>query len=629
MNPKQDPVYQQAHRARIRMLFSHVPVGATIAAAFAVLVGVLLLPNMPGQDKWAWLWLKCLWELPIIALACWHARSDEARQMRLYRLYLALIVLDGTIWGSIGWWLVPGDRVDLAAVAVACMLGVASMGTFMLNLDAKAARLFMLPMLLPNALMLLTHYGPMGLFGGVSLFAFIAILFKETSRAESRIDELLTLRFLTERVSQERAEALELVQHHSEAKSRFLATMSHEMRTPLHGMLGLARLLRDDEARPEAQQRLHLIERSGEHLLSVINDVLDTSRIESDRVHIDNQPFDLMAVIEDVAGVTRVPAEAKGLQLDIETTLQGPLHVMGDAARVRQVLHNLLGNAVKFTDRGRICLRVVRPVGSALLAVSVEDSGIGIPPEELPHIFEAFHQVENTAERRHGGTGLGLMISQKLCRAMGGDLVCESVPGQGSTFTALLALSEVPAAAPWRDAAADEPAMSDGAAVPEGSLARVLLVDDNPVNAMVAEASLRQFGADVSVVGDGLAALAWLQHHEADLVLLDCQMPGLDGFEVTRRLRALEATTGRPRLPVVALTAEAGPEARARCLAAGMDDHLAKPFHRHELAQLLRRHLGRHAWAQGEHAPAEHGDDGGLPDEGARDFVNGLLRHAL
>ena len=625
MNRQQDPVHHQAHHARIRMLFSHVPVGAAIAAAFAVLVGVLLLPNMPGEDKWTWLWLKCLWELPIIALALLHARSEEGLQVRLYRCYLVLIVLDGAIWGSIGWWLSPPDRIDLAAVTVACMLGVASMGTFMLNLDAMAARLFMLPMLLPNAIVLLMHYGPMGLFGGVSLLAFIGILLKETSRAEHRIDELLTLRFLTEQVSQERADALELVQHHSEAKSRFLATMSHEMRTPLHGMLGLTRLLREDEVRAEARQRLSLIERSGEHLLSVINDVLDTSRIESDRVRIEARPFDLLTVIQDVAGVTRVPAEAKGLSLEVDMVWTGPHEVVGDAARVRQVLHNLLGNAVKFTDQGRIRLRLVRPAGSDQVAVSVEDTGIGIPPEELPHIFEAFHQVENTAERRHGGTGLGLTISQKLCRAMGGDLRCESTPGQGSVFTALLHL---PSMAPATEGVPSSPAHDNEdllEAWPAGGLGCVLLVEDNPINAMVAEASLRQFGADVILADDGPSALAWLNQHEADLILLDGQMPGMDGYEVARRVRALEASTGRSRVPIVALTADIRPEVRARCLSAGMDDHLGKPFHRHELARVLRRHLGRHAWAHEGPLPR----DEAVSETAAKDFVNGLLRHAL
>jgi len=505
------------------------------------------------------------------------------------------------------------------------MLGVASMGTFMLNLDACAARVFMLPMLVPNAVVLLAQYGSTGLFGGVALLAFVAILLKETGRAQRRIDELLTLRFTTEQVSQERAEALELAQHHSEAKSRFLATMSHEMRTPLHGMLGLTRLLREDERRPEVIERLSLIERSGEHLLSVINDVLDTSRIESDRVRIEQHAFDLMAVIHDVAGVTRVPAQAKGLRLVVESSLPHRHEVLGDAARVRQVLHNLLGNAVKFTDQGQICLRVRRVPDSQLVAVEVQDTGIGIPAHELPHIFEAFHQVENSMERRHGGTGLGLTISQKLCRAMGGDLRCESAPGVGSTFVAMMSLPEAPSVPVHEsDEARLAPLAASSHASPglSGPFGLALLVEDNAVNAMVAEASLKQFGVAVQLAEDGPAALVWLAEHEPDVVLLDCQMPGMDGYEVASRIRELEARTGRRRVPIVALTANAHPQARAHCLAAGMDDHLGKPFHRHDLARVLSAYLK---------VPGGLGSGAAQATESEPEdpFVSGLLRHAV
>jgi CheY-like chemotaxis protein len=258
------------------------------------------------------------------------------------------------------------------------------------------------------------------------------------------------------------------------------------------------------------------------------------------------------------------------------------------------VLHNLLGNAVKFTDQGRVCVRVSRVAGHDAVTLAVDDSGIGIPAHELPFIFQAFHQVENAMERRHGGTGLGLTISQKLCRAMGGDLRCTSAPGRGSVFVATLSL---PLAARAHRAASlarcedQDPAAA--AARSDGRRGLVLLVEDNPINALVADAALKQFGLAVMLAEDGDGALAWLQDHQPDLILMDCQMPGMDGFETTRHVRALEQKQTRQRVPIVALTANVLPEERQRCLDAGMDDHLPKPFHRDALANLLTQHLGR------------------------------------
>lgn len=581
-------------QARIRMLFAHMPAACLVATGFSGLLAWLLLPTMGGQRVWAWLALKSLIAILLFGQARLFSHSADPVHPKWYRGFLILLAIDGLVWGSVGWWMTPLARLDLTAVTLACLLGVASMGTFMLNPDAGSARALIIPMLVPNAIFYLARQDSFGVFGGASVLAFVGLLFLETRWGQNRIEELLFLRYTTEEVAQERAKALALAHHHSEAKSRFLATMSHEMRTPLHGMLGLTRMLRDEELRPQAQQRLELVERSGEHLLSVINDVLDTSKIEAGHVHVERRPFDLSAVIHDVVAISTVNAQAKGLQLLLESTLPALHDVTGDAARVRQVLHNLLGNAVKFTDQGRITVHVSRVTGHDTVTLAVEDSGIGIPSDELPFIFEAFHQVESSMERRHGGAGLGLTISKKLCRAMGGDLRCTSAPGRGSVFVASFGLPVVARAhqvAPRSRGETDEATAAMLHA--DGRRGLVLLVEDNPINALVADAALKQFGLSVVLAEDGHKALRWLQDHQPDLVLMDCQMPDMDGYETTQQIRALERQQARARVPIVALTANVLPEERQRCLDAGMDDHLPKPFHRNDLDHLLTQHLPR------------------------------------
>lgn len=580
-------------QARIRMLFAHMPAACLVATGFSCLLAWLLLPTMGGQRVWAWLAVKGLVAVLLFGQSRLFSQSADPVHPKWYRGFLILLAIDGLVWGSVGWWMTPLARLDLMAVTLACLLGVGSMGTFMLNPDAGSARAFIIPMLVPNAVFYLARQDSFGLFGGASVLAFVGLLFMETRWGQNRIEELLFLRYTTEEVAQERAKALALAQHHSEAKSRFLATMSHEMRTPLHGMLGLTRMLRDEELRPQAQQRLDLVERSGEHLLSVINDVLDTSKIEAGHVHVERRPFDLSAVIHDVVAISTVNAQAKGLHVLLESTLPAVHEVTGDAARVRQVLHNLLGNAVKFTDQGRITVRVSRVVGHDTVTLAVEDSGIGIPSDELPFIFEAFHQVESSMERRHGGAGLGLTISQKLCRAMGGDLRCSSTPGRGSVFVASFGLPVVARAQPATGAGRGQQDEAQALPRADGRRGLVLLVEDNPINALVADAALKQFGLSVVLAEDGHKALSWLQEHQPDLVLMDCQMPGMDGYETTRHIRALEHQQARPRVPIVALTANVLPEERQRCLDADMDDHLPKPFHRNDLAHLLTQHLSR------------------------------------
>ncbi|TAK95924.1 MAG: response regulator [Aquabacterium sp.] len=581
-NPDRADLRAQIRRARVQMLCQHVPAVMVMAVGFAMVLGWLLHEQIDPIKVWTWFALRTVVVACRVVQARLYLQRKDHTNPIWYGSFLALVLVDGILWGAAWWWLVPVDRLDLTAITLTAILGVGGLSAFILHADVRATATHVLAMLLPCAAYSLTRHDSYGVFGAVSLTAFTLLLLLETHRAYVRLFELLTLRFEHERILGEREQALALAQHHSEAKSRFLASMSHEMRTPLHGILGLSRLLHDDEVRPVALRRLELLERSGDHLLTVINDVLDVSKIEAGHVHIEQACFDLSLLIDEVAGVSTVTANRKGLHLRLRTELPEGYPVIGDAMRLRQVLHNLLGNAIKFTEQGHVTLYVQLMEGQRV-SFMVQDTGVGIPEDKQQYIFDAFHQVENGLGKRHGGTGLGLTISRELCRAMGGDLRCRSEKGVGSTFECILSLppsSERPATRrPQRRAALT-------------AACTVLLVEDNPINALVAEAALRQIGADVQVVDDGRKAIDWLARQSAHLVLMDCQLPVMDGFEAARLIREQERSLGLAAVPIVALTANIFPGERQRCVDAGMNDYLGKPFRREDLHAVLMRHTG-------------------------------------
>jgi len=379
------------------------------------------------------------------------------------------------------------------------------------------------------------------------------------------------------------------------AKSEFLANMSHEIRTPINGVMGYLQLMSreslDDKTRSYINESLN----ATRLLLRVLNDVLDFSKIEAGKLDIHDEPFDLLGMFDEVHGLMRAQLGARvlDLRLDLEPGL--PRFALGDDIRLRQVLLNLTGNAIKFTERGSVTLRArSHPLsdGRFRLAVEVVDTGIGIGPQQLNRLFQAFQQADGSITRRFGGSGLGLVISQRLIQLMGGDgLRVQSLDGQGSCFGFELVL---------QTASAEQQRMLQLAAMtrsttcadrPDGQRLqgwRILLVDDNPTNINVAVNMLESLGADVTIAINGSEALEVLQElgPDFDVVLMDLQMPEMDGFEATRRIKANPLWSG---LPVVALTANAMEQDRKACREAGMVDHLAKPFDMDELVRVVRR----------------------------------------
>jgi two-component system, sensor histidine kinase RpfC len=390
--------------------------------------------------------------------------------------------------------------------------------------------------------------------------------------------------------------ALEGAEAAALAKSRFLATMSHEIRTPLSGILGMAELL---GTTPLDQRQRHMVEtmtRSGHGLLEIINTILDYSRLEEGRMALSAADFDLLGALDQVAILFQATALQKGISLETRVDPNLPRYLTGDQVRLRQVLINLLGNALKFTEKGRVSLDV-SPVeaaadGRMVILFQVSDTGIGIPAEALTTIFNTFTQADDSSTRRFGGTGLGLAISRQLARAMGGDVTTTSTPSAGSVFrfTARLGIPLQQESRPTRLPEVEiEP--KHQAATPTGR-PRILLVEDQEVNREIFLAMLEHFSLEVDTAVNGREAVEAFRAAPYSLVLMDCQMPEMDGFQATAGIRRLESERGMTfRVPVVALTAHMLPEDKDRCLAAGMDDYLGKPFRMQDLRTVLDRWL--------------------------------------
>ena len=420
--------------------------------------------------------------------------------------------------------------------------------------------------------------------------ALIGGLTKASASLERLNDDLKDEIDHGKKIEAELKAAKENAEKMSQAKGEFLANMSHEIRTPMNGVIGTLQLLEDTNLNSEQKEFVLIAHKSADALLAILNDILDLSKIEAGKLNFENITFDLNLIIKDIVTLYSLKSEQQGVLLVQEIDESLPVSLVGDPTRLRQVIVNLVSNALKFTDQGEVKIKVDvikfdTDIDSVEVKISVSDTGIGIPEAAQKTLFNAFTQADGSTTRKYGGTGLGLAIVSQLVEMMGGILGVDSVEGEGSQFwfTARFQSSnEKPENQPER-ISENNSAQLD---------AKILLVEDNPINQMVAQKMLEKVGLKPKLANNGLEAMQLLNEQTFDLVLMDCQMPEMDGFDATREIRKLAIkATNQNSIPIVAMTANVMSGDRERCLDVGMDDYIGKPVQRDQLESVLRKWL--------------------------------------
>ncbi|MCW8933133.1 MAG: ATP-binding protein [Gammaproteobacteria bacterium] len=602
-------------REQIRLVEKNAVLSNIVSQILAIFLAIILWPDVSHSLIIFWLVFMSLMTLVRVVMSYIQKDKDNALVYDIFgKWYLVAILLTAFGWGMAGFLLFPVDS-SYQLIMGFVVAGIASGSVSVMSPILRLYYLYLFLVIFPIIIRFLVMGDEYILLSLTTIF-YMLVMASIGSRINQSVMTSLEVRFHNEslikfmsqarnesedlneelsteieqrkRVEKELQKAKEAAEAASKTKSEFLANMSHEIRTPMNGILGTLQLLQGSKLTESQLEYVAIAYNSGEALLSLLNDILDFSKIEAGKLKLEYIAFDLRNLIKELTILLKQKADERNVELLTDIDAEVPLIIKGDSVRIRQVLANLLTNAIKFTEQGTVTIKVIlleKTEKSVRLRLEINDTGIGIAQDSQRKLFNSFTQADGSTTRKYGGTGLGLAIVRQLVTMMRGRLGVNSEENKGSSFWVEITF-EIPS-----NIEIENP-QHNVAEVTEILEGKALLVEDNPVNQIIARKMLEKVGLTFEVVNNGEEAINRLKsQHDFDLVLMDCQMPVMDGYEATKVLRDIEAETSLSRLPVIAMTANAMEGDKDKCLAAGMDDYVSKPVNLNALKETLAKWL--------------------------------------